>query len=265
METSKSEDALSRKAKSTASKTRTTVVDQIVASLCEAIFGGEYEVGQNLPPLRVLAQRHEVTLPTMQRVMGRMDELGMVKARQGSGVTVLEPSRHAAPAALVFWLNVLIRQDTREAVKFVESFVSVRRELSVGVMQTMRGGLNRAEGEAISEAIGRFERAAAQPGGLSLEEAFELDFELMRELLLIRPKMAELVILNMFEQLIGSSEAFLRAAYEHPERNVVGYRAMEAAFWDEELSDEEFGAQLRGMLRAFDMVSMAKFEALLER
>ncbi len=239
-----------------------TVVDEIVASLCHAIFRGEHEVGMKLPPLRTLAQTYGVTLPTMQRVIARMEELGVIRARQGSGVTVLDPHTHASPAAMVFWLDVL-REDPAAAVKFVKSFLLVRRELGVSVLMNLRQGLTLEERTKMKQTIDHFAERVEE--GVEAEEAAELDFEVMRAWLALRPQVAIGVIMNMLEQLTLSSQEMLQAAYDRPERNVMGYRAVYEAFIDEGVNDQAFREQVISLLTTFDMVSMAKFEAILSR
>jgi DNA-binding FadR family transcriptional regulator len=44
--------------------------------------------------VRALATTHGVTVPTIQRVIARLEALGIAHARQGSGVSVLDPARH---------------------------------------------------------------------------------------------------------------------------------------------------------------------------
>lgn len=239
-----------------------TVVDEIVESLCHAIFRDEHKTGEKLPPLRTLAQTYGVTLPTMQRVIARMEELGVIRARQGSGVTVLDPLTHASPAAMIFWLDVL-REQPQKAVEFVKSFLLVRRELGASVLMELRGEATSEERASMLVELEHFEARVGE--GIDREEAVELDFGVMRAWTSLRPKVAISIISNMFEQLISSSQEMQEAAYEHPERNVMGYRAVYEAFMDDGLSDQEFRDQVMALLRTFDMVSLAKFEAILSR
>ncbi len=242
-------------------KQNRTVVDEIVASLCRSIFRGEHKPGDNLPPLRQMASEYGVTLPTMQRVVARMEELGVVYARQGSGVKVLEPLHHAAPAAMVFWLDVL-QDRPGEAMEFVASFVQVRRELAVSYLCELReAGVSKVEAERMLKDVEHFEQRVEE--GVSLDEAMELDFGVMRGWLGLRPKVAVFVILNMFEQLVSSTQVMKEAVYDHPERNVLGYRAVYDAFMDRGLKQEVFKREVTGLLATFDMISLARFEAML--
>ena len=65
-------------------------------------------------------------------------------------------------------------------------------------------------------------------------------------------------------QLVASSPEILEAVYEHPERNALGYRAVYDALVDEGLSEKRFFEEVSALLRTFDMISMARFEALVE-
>jgi len=53
---------------------KNTLVDELVSRLCTEIFTGIHEVGTVLPPIRELAKRYETTVPTIQRVIARLEE-----------------------------------------------------------------------------------------------------------------------------------------------------------------------------------------------
>ena len=116
----------------------------------------------------------------------------------------------------------------------------------------------------MEQKVAEFEERARKP--MTYEEALELDFGVMRAWLGIADtgKVAVFVILNMFEQLVASSPAILEAVYEHPERNALGYRAVYDALVDKDLSEKKFYEEVSALLRTFDMISMARFEALVE-
>src|SRR5689334_16003765 len=65
----------------------------IERQLALEILRGQRAPGSQLPPVRVLAQTHGVTAPTIQRVVDRLEAGGLVSARRGSGVTVNDPER----------------------------------------------------------------------------------------------------------------------------------------------------------------------------
>lgn len=236
-----------------------TVVEQIVSELCRGIFRGEYAPGTKLPSLRTLAGEHDVTLPTMQRVISRMEELGIIRVRQGSGVRVLDPMTNAHPAALPYWFDAL-RDQPREAARLLAGFMELRIELGLGRLIAVRGERELTELEALLE---DFEAGARE--GMTPEEALEADFALMRGVLRLKPQIAYSSILNVFERLTRSIPELIKAMYDPPARNAAGWRAFLEQARDESISDEVLRQRVVGLLKAFDMITLARFEAELGR
>jgi hypothetical protein len=52
--------------------------------------------------------------------------------------------------------------------------------------------------------------------------------------------------------------------YDQPERNAVGYQAVLALARDKKVTDAELRDQVASVLKAFDMITVSKFRALLE-
>lgn len=242
------------------SKKLSTVVDEIVAGICHAIFRGDYEVGTKLPPLRTLAREHDVTLPTMQRVIARMEELGVISVRQGSGVTVLDPVLNAKPAVMPYWLSAL-QDEPRRAVKILRDFLDLRAELGVSLLLRARTNASSRDYREIEALLDDFERRARD--GMTRREVYEADFLLMRGILALEPQIAYSMVLNIMTQLIDVVPHLLEAMYDTPDRNIVGYRAVLAMIEDASISDAQLRERLSGLLSAYDMISLAKFEALL--
>lgn len=238
-----------------------TIVEEIVGSLCHGIFRGEYEVGSKLPPLRTLAKTFDVTLPTMQRVIARMEELGVIAVRQGSGVTVLDPQTNAHPSALTYWLEAL-RDRPAEAARLLSSFLELRTELGVAALLKVRRSADDEEFDAIIELIDDFEARARE--GMTPEEACGADFAVMRRVLKGRHLLAYSAVLNIFARLLQQMPELQQAMYDPPSRNAKGWRVFFGMV--REPGDEaQLREQITGVLNAFDMVTLAKFEAILAR
>lgn len=71
---------------------------QVAQQLNDLIAAGSFEVGQRLPSERDLAQRFEVSRPTIREAMIALEIAGLVEVRSGSGVYVREPG--APPTGL---------------------------------------------------------------------------------------------------------------------------------------------------------------------
>ncbi|MEC9443107.1 MAG: GntR family transcriptional regulator [Myxococcota bacterium] len=237
-----------------------TVVEEIVSAICVAIFRGEHKVGEKLPPLRTLAKTYDVTLPTMQRVIARMEELGLIEVRQGSGVTVLEPLSHAHPSAIPYWLEAL-RDEPAEASRYLGDFLELRNDLGLATLLKIRPLLQSSEGERVAAALEEFARSAAT---MTPEEAFEADFELMRRLIALKPQVAYSTMLNVLASIVRGLPQLVEMIYDQPERNAKGYQAVLALARDKKVTDTELRDQVASVLKAFDMITVSKFRALLE-
>lgn len=67
-----------------------TIPDEIAAGLRTDILAGRYPAGGALPPERALAAALGTNRNTLREAVRRLDEAGLVRARQGQGVRVLD-------------------------------------------------------------------------------------------------------------------------------------------------------------------------------
>jgi DNA-binding FadR family transcriptional regulator len=237
-----------------------TVVEEIVASICHGIFRGEHRVGQKLPPLRTLAKTYDVTLPTMQRVIARMEELGVIAVRQGSGVKVLDPVTNAHPAALPYWLEALSDRPS-EAVEVLRGFLEMRSELTLIMALKVREEHEAIDFGQIEERLRDLKEGAAE--GMTPFEAFEADVEVMRTMLRMRPQLAYSTVLNIFERIVRAQPVLQQAMYDPPSRIATAYAAALDLFFDSSVSNDELRLHMSGIMRLFDAMTLRKFESIL--
>src|SRR3954469_14727523 len=64
---------------------------QIADQIAALIDGGEYDVGQRLPPERDLAKQLGVSRPSVREALIALEVAGLVEVRIGSGIYVLGP------------------------------------------------------------------------------------------------------------------------------------------------------------------------------
>lgn len=74
--------------------TPNTIAAQVAGRLRAAILGGEYAPGEALPPERALAVDLGTNRNTLREAIRALDESGLVRARQGHGVRVLDFRGH---------------------------------------------------------------------------------------------------------------------------------------------------------------------------
>jgi DNA-binding FadR family transcriptional regulator len=67
---------------------RRSLSEQLAAHIAELIRRGAYRGGDSLPPITEIARRCEVSAPTVRQALARLEAVGLVEVRQGSGVYV---------------------------------------------------------------------------------------------------------------------------------------------------------------------------------
>src|SRR5262245_7365210 len=87
---------LNSAAQKQAGKRRTTKAAQIVRRISDAIAKGDLIAGDRLPSEERLALRHKVSLGTIQKALGELAHVGILRREHGRGTfvsaTALEPT-----------------------------------------------------------------------------------------------------------------------------------------------------------------------------
>jgi GntR family transcriptional repressor for pyruvate dehydrogenase complex len=71
---------------------RQRVADHVFESLARAILAGELKPGEPLPTQRDLAKQFNVSALIVRQAIHRLEDLGLVRVRQGSTTIVLDPA-----------------------------------------------------------------------------------------------------------------------------------------------------------------------------
>lgn len=74
---------------------------QVVEQISQLIESGEYAVGSRLPPERTLAERFNVSRPTVREAVIALEALGKIAVRSGSGMYVASSTVLSGPAASI--------------------------------------------------------------------------------------------------------------------------------------------------------------------
>lgn len=74
--------------------------EQIAASIADAILDGAFPPGSTLPPERELAERFGVNRTSLRQGLARLQHMGLIEARQGSGNVVRDPGGLTHPAVV---------------------------------------------------------------------------------------------------------------------------------------------------------------------
>jgi len=90
--------------------------ERVAAALREAVSSGRLKPRDRLPSNRVLAEQHEVSLPTLQRAVALLQEEGWLVSRASVGVFVADEPPTEAP--------IMTLADVRHALSELRSAVA---------------------------------------------------------------------------------------------------------------------------------------------
>ena len=79
---------------------RQRVDEQIAASIADAILDGVFPPGSALPPERELAEQLGVNRTSLRQGLARLQQMGLIEARHGSGNVVRDPQGLTHPAVV---------------------------------------------------------------------------------------------------------------------------------------------------------------------
>jgi len=99
-------------------------VDLVAKRLREAVLGGEFPPGEHLPPERELSATLGVSRLTLRAAVARLEGEGLVRARQGSGVEVLD---YRTEAGVELLTHLLAKGD----LALLRPLLELRRSIAV--------------------------------------------------------------------------------------------------------------------------------------
>jgi DNA-binding GntR family transcriptional regulator len=214
-------------------------VENTVAALADelllAIVHGRIAPGSRLPSVRALAEEHGVNVSTVQRVLARLEEAGVVVARPRSGVVVLDPRRHGDGLA-------------------------ARRVLALDVVRALTAV---PPGRYLDELRGAIEgfAAAVSARPRELRVVAESESEIIRTILVSVGRSAVLAIYNDITAMLFSSAHVLAALYRRPEAQLTGWRMFLELLASRSMSDSL--AFVEPLLTAHDARAVAAYAASL--
>ena len=145
------------------------VAEEIVQQLRSLILRGHYATGDKLPPERKLAEELGVNRASLREAIKALEQMGLVKTRQGDGTRVLD-FMQTAGVELVSHL-VAGTADGVPSVEVLEDVMEFRRIFARDVAYM-------AAEKASPEDIARLEEIVKRgEAELSPEELLKIDFE----------------------------------------------------------------------------------------
>ncbi|MGZ4583611.1 MAG: FadR/GntR family transcriptional regulator [Mycobacterium sp.] len=204
---------------------RQRVDEQIAASIADAILDGVFPPGSVLPPERELAERLEVNRTSLRQGLARLQQMGLIEARHGSGNVVRDPQALTHPAVV----EALVR---KLGPAFLVELFEIRAGLGplIGRLAAQRSGPEDAE--ALRAALS----AVQEADGPAARQAADLDY--FRVLIHSSRNRALGLLYRWVEQAFGGREHELTSAYDDAAPVVTDLRAITEAV----LARDEAGA-----------------------
>jgi len=195
---------------------RHRVDEQIAASIADAILDGAFPPGSALPPERELAAQLGVNRTSLRQGLARVQQMGLIEARHGSGNVVRDPQGLTHPAVV----EALVRKLGPE---FLVELLEIRAGLGplIGRLAAQRG--TPEDAEALRAALDWVRQA---DGAVARQAA---DLAYFRVLIHASRNRALGLLYRWVEQAFGGREHELTAAYDDAEPVVAGLREIAGA------------------------------------
>jgi DNA-binding FadR family transcriptional regulator len=191
---------------------RQRVDEQIAASIADAILDGAFAPGSTLPPERELAEQLGVNRTSLRQGLARLQQMGLIEARHGSGNVVRDPE--ALNPAVV---EALVRKLGPE---FLAELLEIRAALGplIGRLAAQRGAPDDAE--ALVAALA----AVREADGAAARQAADLAY--FRVLIHSSRNRALGLMYRWVEHAFGGREHELTGAYDDAAPVVTDLRAI---------------------------------------
>ncbi len=192
---------------------RQRVDEQIAASIADAILDGVFPPGSTLPPERELAEQLNVNRTSLRQGLARLQQMGLIEARHGSGNVVCNPEGLTHPAVV----EALVRKLGPE---FLVELFEIRAGLGplIGRLAAERSKADDAE--ALRAALA----AAHEADTAVARQAADLAY--FRVLIHSSRNRALGLLYRWVEQAFGGREHELTAAYDDAEPLLADLRAI---------------------------------------
>lgn len=183
-----------------------TTVDVLERTLVRRILRREYPAGANLPSVRALAAEFDVTAPTIQRVTARLEAHGLVEARHGSGVRVLDATRTGGLSLLPLWFDAL-SDNPKEAARVFRECMELRRLVTLHLAPRI---------DAVAAAPGLVAAVQRTQAAETQDELMEADLAFTRAVLDAAGHFGATALFNTVEGVIRNVPGVADAFYGDP-------------------------------------------------
>jgi GntR family transcriptional repressor for pyruvate dehydrogenase complex len=224
--------------------TRSRPVDRVASSLRASILAGTPAPGATLPAERELAASLGVSRLTLRAALSRLEAEGLVRARQGDGVHVLDPARHGT-LQLLEHLSVEARPD------LFRGFLELRRALAAEVVALACGRISEPALAELRSLVAQ-QRTESEPGTW-----LERDLAITRAILVGADNQAMVLLLNSVEGVWRAHPALAAALAADRALALAGYDLVLGLLAGRDGSHAR--TLVRAALEALDASALASF------
>nr|WP_242669980.1 FadR/GntR family transcriptional regulator [Mycobacterium decipiens] len=190
--------------------------ERIATSIADAILDGVFPPGSTLPPERDLAERFGVNRTSLRQGLARLQQMGLIEVRHGSGSVVRDPEGLTHPAVV----EALVR---KLGPDFLVELLEIRAALGplIGRLAADRSTPEDAEAlRAALEVVHRADTAAARQTA---------DLAYFRVLIHSTRNRALGLLYRWVEHAFGGREHALTGAYDDADPVLTDLRAITEA------------------------------------
>lgn len=201
---------------------RESAVDACAAAVKQAILGGTLRAGARLPPERELAETLGVSRLTLRAGLGKLASLGLLSVKHGSGYSVQDYRRSGGIELLPGLAKLARRRD--QLATLAADLLRVRRQLARTVLEQIALARRRGADRRVGVAIDAF---AAELASGDRQRIAAADLDVVAALLEETGSAVMALCLNPVMQVVATIDALRDAIYAEPERNLLGWRALQ--------------------------------------
>jgi GntR family transcriptional repressor for pyruvate dehydrogenase complex len=195
---------------------RHRVDEQIAASIADVILDGAFPPGSTLPPERELAEQLGVNRTSLRQGLARLQHMGLIEARHGSGNVVRDPEGLTHPAVV----EALVR---KLGPDFLVELLELRTAFGALIGRLAGERSTPDDTNALRDALETVEAVDTS----AARQAADLTF--FRVLVRATRNRALGLLYRWVEQAFGGREHELTAAYDDADAVVAELRAINDA------------------------------------
>lgn len=175
----------------TAESSPITAADSVFEAILADIVRGVYPPRSRLPAERELARTLGASRPTLREALGRLAEWGLVEARRGSGVVVLDQRDWGFEVLPAYLRYGPVTRDPRALARMVGDLLALRRNIMVEIARLLAGRVDPKALGAAREAVRRAWELRGNGGKFA-----EADLAVLRDIIEAAQFMPALWMLN---------------------------------------------------------------------